>query len=869
MPLTGHELVLRRPGCESNGQIRLPPTLLLSVVLGAVACTAQPPRQPAHVQGTGVAPAATLLAAVPVEAQPLAANIERLVQALEYLGAPLPARLRADLTTAGRARDGKMLQDLLDARVLLAVHINPEARVRVARGPAEAVLQQAGYTPVLVKIVNESGGTQRPRIGSPQSGPGYAGMTALAGERMRQQHLRENENTEGRTERFLELEMFTAAPMTANLSGLHVEYAVALIYSSEAGRLEATITFDIGQGTQDLGFRAETPILFAVKPAIAVTLDVLDHDGTPTTGRFQFVDRQGHVFPPQGKRLAPDLFFQKHIYRAHGEVVLLPPGELTMSYGRGPEYRWMNRIVTIAAPSHAGQGRRPAGKAGLAVRLERWIDPASHGFYSGDHHVHAAGCAHYTSPTEGVNPADMFRQVKGEGLNVGIVLTWGPGFDRQKRFFAPTPDARSEPLTSMKYDIEVSGFGSEALGHVVLLNLKNQIYPGAEGSKGWPTWTLPVLRWTRAQGGVGGYAHSGSGLEINPAAATARLLQQFDTNTDGRLDAAEAARGLLPERFGEIDANRDDLLAEAELRASHDRAADQLPNVAIPELDSVGAQEIFVTAALGAVDFISTMDTDRIREWNAWYHLMNAGLPVKASGETDFPCMSGTRVGQGRSYVQLGRQRRVDYAQWCVGVARGRSYVSDGYAHVFDFGVNGRGSGGELQLAKPSTVTVKATVAFSPDTPLEPAYGGVIPVGGRRHVGDTVVMRDAESLDPVYQRGRRVVEVVVNGRVAASREVAADGRRHAVEFSVPVARSSWIALRQFPQLHTNPVSVLVAGHPIRASRESALWALACIDQLWRVRVRRIAPAERPQAAKAYDEARAIYRRIAAESAAER
>ena len=35
----------------------------------------------------------------------------------------------------------------------------------------------------------------------------------------------------------------------------------------------------------------------------------------------------------------------------------------------------------------------------------------------------------------------MFRQVKGEGLNVGSVLTWGPGFDHQQQFFAPAPTA--------------------------------------------------------------------------------------------------------------------------------------------------------------------------------------------------------------------------------------------------------------------------------------------------------------------------------------------------------------------------------------------------------------------------------------------
>jgi hypothetical protein len=263
------------------------------------------------------------------------------------------------------------------------------------------------------------------------------------------------------------------------------------------------------------------------------------------------------------------------------------------------------------------------------------------------------------------------------------------------------------------------------------------------------------------------------------------------------------------------------------------------------------------------------MDTDRIREWNAWYHLMNCGLPVKASGETDFPCMSGTRVGQGRSYVFLGQQMRVDYAKWCEGIAKGRSYVSDGYAHAFDFNVDGRSSGDTVELRTAGKVKVRANVAFSPGTPLEPIYGGVIPVGGPRHVGDTVIMRPKLELDPIYQRGERVVELVVNGQVIASRTVKADGREHAVEFEVPVERSSWITIRQFPQLHTNPVSVIVSGKPIRASRESAQWALGCIDQLWRVRGERIAAHERAEAKKAYDEARAIYRKIAEESPATR
>jgi hypothetical protein len=86
----------------------------------------------------------------------------------------------------------------------------------------------------------------------------------------------------------------------------------------------------------------------------------------------------------------------------------------------------------------------------------------------------------------------MFLQVKGEGLNVGCVLTWGPCYDFQRQYFSPAADVVSEPLTVLKYDLEISGFGSAALGHVCLLNLTEQTYPGSEGTstKGWPTWTV-------------------------------------------------------------------------------------------------------------------------------------------------------------------------------------------------------------------------------------------------------------------------------------------------------------------------------------------------------------------------------------------
>src|SRR5207302_7113771 len=129
---------------------------------------------------------------------------------------------------------------------------------------------------------------------------------------------------------FIDVEMFTKQPMTADLSGLKVEYAIVLISSSESGKREVTLGFDVGQGTQDLGFRGEVPVLFDVRPAIPVKLSIKDYDGSPTTARLTFRDPTGRVYPLQAKRLAPDLFFQQHIYRRDGDTVLLPPGKLTV-----------------------------------------------------------------------------------------------------------------------------------------------------------------------------------------------------------------------------------------------------------------------------------------------------------------------------------------------------------------------------------------------------------------------------------------------------------------------------------------------------------------------------------------------------------
>ena len=160
-------------------------------------------------------------------------------------------------------------------------------------------------------------------------------------------------------------------------------------------------------------------------------------------------------------------------------------------------------------------------------------------------------------------------------------------------------------------------------------------------------------------------------------------------------------------------------------------------------------------------------------------------------------------------------------------------------------------------------MTVRAKVAFAPELPRAVAYGTQMPGGGRRDVGDTRVLHTPRN-DDVVRGGMRLVEIVKNGQVVGEAEVPADGEAHDLEFDVDVSQSSWIALRQFPQLHTNPVNVIVGGKPIRASRDSALWCAETIKLLWKNRSRFIAEDERAAARAAYDRAIERYLQIASE-----
>lgn len=180
----------------------------------------------------------------------LRAHALELLAGLAKVGATLPEKTTkpAQSLLSRKAPENprlaaRALQKLLDAHCLVGITINPESRVKAERGALAAVLERDRPTYVLVRIHNEGGVTHPLMAESAQTvGPGGKDPT-----------------------RWLEMSVLNDRPFPKRLSGQRVEYRVMKLIPRQAGKREATLSFDVGQGTQDLGFRSEVPILFTVR----------------------------------------------------------------------------------------------------------------------------------------------------------------------------------------------------------------------------------------------------------------------------------------------------------------------------------------------------------------------------------------------------------------------------------------------------------------------------------------------------------------------------------------------------------------------------------------------------------------------------
>jgi hypothetical protein len=318
---------------------------------------------------------------------------------------------------------------------------------------------------------------------------------------------------------------------------------------------------------------------------------------------------------------------------------------------------------------------------------------------------------------------------------------------------------------------------------------------------------LPVLKWGKEQGGVVGFSHSGWGLQI---------------------------------------------------------PGDELPNYNLPKYDGIGANEYIVDVVHDVCDFISTVDTPSVWELNVWYHTLNCGYECRISGETDFPCIYGERVGMGRAYVKLPTGQPFDFDNWVHALRDGRSYCCDGLSHLYDFQINGLAVGEKGLNGRQSVLGVKSgdklaiqvnAAALLEEQPREDIRKLPLDQKPYWHIERARI-----------GNSRKVpVELIVNGQPVARTELVADGATQSLTFNYTPKRSSWVALRIFPSSHTNPIFVEVDGQPIRASQRSAQWCLDSVDVCWKSKVGNIRASEREAAAAAFEVARQAYRKRLAES----
>lgn len=131
----------------------------------------------------------------------------------------------------------ELYEQSIDPHLAAIITINPEGRVKVERGPAAITFEPGWPTPVAVKIINEAGLTSRLQV-------------KALGDDQTSAHFFESIALRGKT-----------PAITSELCGADVEYQAMLIRCGASSKREVTLSFTAGANSQDLGFRAEVPVL--------------------------------------------------------------------------------------------------------------------------------------------------------------------------------------------------------------------------------------------------------------------------------------------------------------------------------------------------------------------------------------------------------------------------------------------------------------------------------------------------------------------------------------------------------------------------------------------------------------------------------
>ncbi|MCP4193756.1 MAG: CehA/McbA family metallohydrolase [Planctomycetaceae bacterium] len=176
------------------------------------------------------------------------------------------------------------------------------------------------------------------------------------------------------------------------------------------------------------------------------------------------------------------------------------------------------------------------------------------------------------------------------------------------------------------------------------------------------------------------------------------------------------------------------------------------------------------------IDFVELLQFSRINTLD-YYDYLNLGFRLAAAAGSDVPW--GSSIGEVRTYVHTGEELDID--RWFEGLAKGRTFVSNGPA--LEFTVNGQLSGSELAFDAPAVVKVQARAL------------------GHKKVGLPVML-----------------ELVSNdGTIAKVQPAQNESGNLSLNTQIEIKRSQWMAINvrcdNGAVAHTSPIYIVIDGEP--------------------------------------------------------
>jgi TolB protein len=222
---------------------------------------------------------------------------------------------------------------------------------------------------------------------------------------------------------------------------------------------------------------------------------IVDAEGQLVPARVQLVASDGRAYAPDDGFARVMAVTETHYFHTPGEFeVRVPAGAVTLTAVRGFEHAPTTTQVTVEAEAVSD----------VALVLERFVDPQTSGWYSGDTHAHD-----YHQGRYGLTHEALFLQSVAEDLHVSNVLIHMDGTRLMGRWADLTgePHPLSAPTHLLQFAEEFRG----SLGHIGMLGVGDYILPLIGGAPNTPyaqvASDLPYVDGARAQGGIAGFMH--------------------------------------------------------------------------------------------------------------------------------------------------------------------------------------------------------------------------------------------------------------------------------------------------------------------------------------------------------------------------